>query len=235
MNKESLLELLRLFLADPEGKIWKDTQLADYLEEARRQYCADSGAFSERFDFIPDDNGDYLFPEDYAGFMIGWNAQGNEVQEASGREIFKRRFESSQRTGAPQFIIDDQSSEGYFKLHPAPADKQSLVHADFDQAFGEVMEGGSGVLLESGYGTTLDVIFYEFAGDAYYCKVAEFEDIADHMALVYYAMSLAYNTDSDMGNAETAAAWLQRYNYRVAALSAIRHTNTGMTRTANYY
>jgi hypothetical protein len=235
MDKQGFVNKLRLFLADPEGKIWNNAELDMLLDEALKQYCKDSGAFTGIFDFYPDDDGIYRYPDDYAGFMIGWNSDGKEITQATARELFFRSGKDMSKTGKPEYIFDDFSSYGDFSLYPVPENLQNRINISITPAFGEIIDDDYGVYLNDDYGTTLSVEEFTFTGNIVYRKVGRFEDVKDHMAIIYYALSLAYCADSEFANAELASYWQNMYRSRIAAFSRVKHDNSGRSIKGNFY
>ena len=228
-----MLSQLRFYLADPIGKIWKDGFLNDLLDEALKQYSMDSGAFTGRFDFFPDSNGEYHYPEDFASFLIGWSKDGKQISPSTAAELFHRKHLSAEKKSDARFIYDDQSSKGVFQLYPCP--EQYAAKVEFEPFYGEIIDGGTGVFTDENYGVTLSLTEFDFAGEIFYRKVGRFEDVKDYNAVIYYALFLAYNSDMDLGNADNAAVWLTRYKQRINHFSAIEYHNSGNGRTTNFY
>jgi hypothetical protein len=233
MNKSEMLSLLRFYLADPIGKIWNDDLLNDILDQALEQYSIDSGAFTGRFDFFPDENGIYHYPEDFVSFLIGWSPSGKEITPGSAAELFRRQGFKLNKKGEPQNIFDDQSNKGNFELYPCP--EQNTVTMDFEPFYGEILNELYGVFADENYGITATLTEFDFAGDIFYRRKGKFEEVKDHNAVIYYALFLAYNSDTDMSNADNSAIWRERYIDRINRFSAIGYHNSGTTRTANFY
>jgi hypothetical protein len=233
MDKQGFVNKLRLFLADPDEKIWDEVELNTLIDEALKQYCKDSGAFTGSFDFYPDKNGKYQYPDDFADFMIGWNIRGQEITPTTARELFMRSYRNSNRTGEAQYIFDDLDSYGAFALYPEPV--QNAQSITITPAYGEIFDSGYGVFLDDSYGTTLTVDSFDYAGTIYYRKLGRFEDVKDYMAVICYALYLAYNADSEFANAEIAAYWRNMYRTRIAVFGRVIHDNTGHTVSGNFY
>jgi hypothetical protein len=233
MEQQDILARLRLFLADPMGKIWKDDILLNFLNEALKQYCIDTGCFTGRFDFFPTAAGEYEFPEDFAAFMAGWNSAGQEISPTTATELFHRQCRNANRTGAAEFIYDDQNQYGKFELYPLP--EQHVENVTIDGFFGEINDGQYGVFLTDDFGVTFTVTSFDFAGEIIYSRIGKIGEIKDYFALICYACHLAYNSDLDMGNAETAAAWLERYRSRINHFSTVEQINAGECRSSNYF
>lgn len=233
MDKTGYVNKLRLFLADPGAKIWDDVELNTLLDEALKQYCKDSGAFTGSFDFHPDSEGKYHYPEDFADFMIGWNTAGQEITPASARELFMRSQRNANPTGEAEYIFDDRDLYGNFSLYPVP--KQNSQNITITPANGEIFDNSYGVFLTDGYGTTFSVDRFDYAGTVYYRKTGRFEDVKDYMAVICYALYLSYNVDSEFANAELAAYWKNMYKSRLAVFGRVVHNNTGRTVSVNFY
>lgn len=235
MDKFGFLKKLRMFLADPAGKIWGDDELLMYLEEALYKYCKDAQLFTGSFDFYPDAEGKYHYPDDFVSFMTGWNTRGDEITESSASELFYRKNCDINRTGEVRYIYNDLESYGSFMLYPVPADKQNRHDITLSAFLGEVVDEGFGVFVDEEYGTTLSVDIFNFAGTVFYRKTGTFEDIKDHMSVIYCAMSLAYAADSEFGNSDSAAYWNNVYKKRIAFSGNVIHDNSGRGTAVNYY
>jgi hypothetical protein len=234
MDIKGFAEKLKMYLADPYGKIWSEDEIYKLLDEALKQYCIDSGLFVGRFDFCPDENGIYHYPDDYAGFMIGWNNDGQEITQSSSIDLFSKNHNNFYKKGNAEYIYDDMSSYGDFKLYPEN-NTQNITYTTTDKQYGEIEDSGYGVFADGAYGVTLSVSLFESAGEIYYHKLANYEDVKDCMAVICYALSLAYNTDADLANAENSNFWKKQYKNRIAVTGRIAYMNTGKNKTYNFY
>lgn len=235
MNKEEYINKLRMYLADPQGVIWSDTELSAIIDDAFKQYCIDSGMFVGRFDFFPDKNGQYTYPEDYASFVIGWNKKGEEIKAADSITLFDKQRRNLYRSGDAEYIYSDQSETGKFALYPTPGNKQNVKSAEMSSIYGEINGSGYGTYITEEYGITQNVNIFDFAGDFYYNKIGSLKDVKDYMAVIFGAMHIAYNADSDLGNADTALFWKNQYKNRINAFGRIKNQNNGKSRTINFY
>ena len=235
MQKIDFLKKLRMFLADPDGKIWNDNELFVILDRALEQYCSDVKLFTGSLDFYPDPAGVYHYPENFVDFMVGWNSNGQEIKQATALTLFERSGYNANRNGTPQYIFDDTESYGNFSVYPLPGNNQNSVTCTITPETGEVTDSNYGVFLTEDYGTTLSIDVFDFAGTIFYHKKGEFQDIRDYMAIIYCAMSFAYTADSEFGNAQKAAYWYNIYSKRVAATKGVLHNNSGRATATNYY
>jgi hypothetical protein len=235
MNKEDYINKLRLYLADPKGLIWEDSELYAILNDALKQYSNDSGYFVGKFYFFPDKNGKYKFPDDYEKFMLGYNEKGNVINAASAVTLFGRQGKITTRTGSAEYIYNDNSDYGEFALYPIPEDNQNLADIKVSDLYGEMQNNGYGVYQTEEYGTTKDINLFSFAGEIYYHKTGRVEDVKDYMAIIFCALSIAYNTDSDFGNADIALFWKTQYKNRINAFSRIKNYNNGIRQTGIFY
>lgn len=235
MNKAYFLRKLRLFLADPDGKVWNDTELSRLLDASLEKYCLDSGFSTGVFDFFHDSNGLYYYPEDFGRYLTGWNETGEEILPSTSRELFIRRGMNSNLPGSAQYIYDDLGNHGEFILYPNPAQNQTVTVLRQENFYGEVIDDGFGVYITSDYGTTFDVIKFEYYGTIYYRKICKYEEVKDYMSVISYALHLAYNSDSDFANADMASYWKSIYQSRIGVFSRVLHNNAGRTVMENFY
>jgi hypothetical protein len=227
MNLTQLTDKTFLFLADPQRKLWSDIEIRSLLEDAIKQYSKDSCAFIGRFDLMPDENGNYIYPDDFAGFMIGWNKNGKEICPTTSSELFERQYGSNIKKGDPIYLYDNIVSRGEYKLNPVPEKNQNTITADISPFWGELPINGFGAFVDDGWGVATALTEYDFVGDVYYYRYAECEEIQDYMAVIFYAVYLAYSNDSDFANAKQADMYLQRYRMRVAAFNRIKVSSNG--------
>jgi hypothetical protein len=235
MDKKGYLHKLRLFLADPDGKIWKDEELYSILEDALKKYGKDSGFFTGSFSFIPDRAGNYSYPENFAGFMVGWNITGQVITQTTAKDLFDRSGRNFSVKGNVDFIYDDRSGYGNFMVYPAPDNMQNRRNISFSSDFGEVSTDDYGVFNDENYGVTADMYIADYAGEIYYRKTGNFEDVKDYMAVIYYAMHLAYSADSEFGNSDMAAYWLGMYRERLAVAGRVSFSNSGKSSAENFF
>lgn len=239
MDKAGFLRKLRLFLADPDGKVWDDIELNTFLDEALKKYCIDSGCLVGEFPIAHDENGIYHYPKNFCKFMIGWNIYGEEIIPSNARELFIRSNNDSRRRGKIEYIYNDLSSHGDFSLYPNPIKiyNPERINIPFSPDYGEILDNEYGVYLVADYGTTLTITTpnIEYAGTIYYYKTGNYEDVKDYMAVICYALHLAYNADSDFANPDLAVYWKDIYNKRLGVLGRILHNNTGREVTVNFY
>lgn len=235
MNLTQLIDKMFLFLADPQRKLWSDVEVRGLLEDAIKQYSKDSCAFIGRFDLMPDVNGKYIYPEDFAGFMIGWNKSGKEILPTTSIELFERQYGSNIKKGDPIYLYDNIVSQGEYKIKPIPANNQNVEAADITPFWGEIMQNDFGVFEDQGWGVVTELTEYEFAGDVYYYRYADCEEIQDYMAVIFYALYLAYSNDSDFANAKQADIYLRRYRMRIAAFNRIKVGSNGKETQNKYF
>ena len=234
MDKQGFIEKLRMYLADAEGKIWDDVELDRILEDALEQYSIDSGFFVGSFDFYPDAEGNFNYPNDGRNFMIGWNKKGDEITATSGKELFSK-MEKRYSSGDAKYIYDDRSTLGQFKLLPDPGVSQNVQNITITPAYGEVMDDDFGVGISEDYGLTLTIDSFDYAGVIYYRKKGRFEDVRDHMAIIFYALSCAFKADSQFANPANAEFWRKQYQMRVANGKKVVFRNSGNTVETNFF
>ena len=226
---------LRLFLADPAEKIWSDLELKKLLEEAVKKYSVDSCAFVGTFDVVPDENGNYIYPDDFIGLIIGWNQNHKEIMSVTSTELFEKQHFTSDHSGAAKYLYADLTRNGEYKLYPVPENNQNVTATVIDPFYGEVETDDFGVLDTPGYGTTFSITEYEFAGDCVYYRYAKIDEVQDYMALIYYAMYLAYSNMSELKNISKADFYLQNYKYRLDAFGKVKYKERSSANQAIYY
>lgn len=231
MKKTELVALTRRFLGDVAGKVWNDTELERFIDEAARRYAEDAECFHAAFPFFPAADGGYEYPEDMICLLVAWNRDGENILPQAHHDL--TADEAAQR-GVPKFIFDDLNDPGKFRLAPDPEEMQGVTPFEVDE-WGEIVEGGPWGVIDEGFGVVLDADGYTFVGDAEYVRSAKVEEIRDYLALVYHAMYQAYNTDAEFANPELAQIYLARYRRRVAMFGQVKHQNAGLSRAGNFF
>lgn len=235
MNVGQLIDKMFFFLADPQGKMWREIEIQQLLENAAKQYSIDSCAYIGKFDLMPDAEGNYIYPEDFAGFLIGWNKSGKEIRPATSVELFEKQHTVSIKKGDPVYLYDNIVSAGEYRLVPIPPANQNMTVASISPFWGEIYSNEFGVFADLGYGVSLTITEYDFAGEIFYYRYAKLEEIQDYMAVIYYALYLAYSNDSDFANSKQAGIYWQRYRSRVAAFDRVKASDIGIAEQNKYF
>jgi hypothetical protein len=235
MEQGDYLKILRRYLADPDGRIWDDSMLRKFLDDAVKEYSIDSGAFIGSMAFFPDANGNYFYPDDFGSFLVGWNKESSLIKPTTADELFEKKYFSVPCAGDAKYIYDTHSTDGEFSLYPDPSVGQNVESWEFTSQYGEVFDSAYGVFLTEDYGTTLRVDSFEYAGNVFYKRIGKYNEIKDYMAVICYALSLAYNSDADFGDAEKAFSWRKQYETRVAVFSSVMLANVGKMKKTTFY
>ena len=230
MKIADIRNLVRRYLADPEAKVWNDAELEKMIRIAARRYSEDAACYHGIFNFFPDAEGKYHYPDDFIAFLVGWNDEEREVVAGTERKI---PSDVITQDGSPQFIYDDLSGPGEFRLAPNPEKWQQRIKIETD-VWGEIHPPVFGVI-DRGFGVVGRAIGYNFAGDAAYIRYADAEEIRDHLALVYHALHQAHATDAELANPAYSKWYFMRYRERVALFDSIRHKNAGRGRPGNFF
>lgn len=291
MDRASLLQKMRQHLGDATGSIWQDAELLRMLDEAARVYSGDAGCFHGFFDFCPDEDLIYRYPEDYLYFCCGWNRDSVHISAMCSHDLERYYGDPLNVRGLPTLLFDDLSNDREYRLCPDPLELQDIVICVFSggyeeyisdpskygtivseipveqdlffgvcedvygvvfpgDAFGVLSEaaeyefsGDYGLFLDNAYGIldyekygiVTNLMRYEYVGDVMYTRTASVEEIADHTALLYYGLYLAFDTDSEFCNRERANAYKEQYLLRVGMFNQIKHKNSGLHVTGNFY
>lgn len=137
MEQNQLLSVVRRYLNDKSSLVWKDEELLRMIHTAVKCYSEDTGCFHGKFDFCPDANGFYSYPEDYICFQVGWNKEEHNVQAICSHELQRFYSDSLFVKGLPKFIFDDLDTNGQYRLCPNPIELQNIQIADSD--YGDVI------------------------------------------------------------------------------------------------
>lgn len=237
MDIAGIIKKVRFFLADKKAIIWSDDELEDMIYQALEQYSFDSGLFTGTFNLVPDADGKYSFPDDFLGFLIAWNENGQEIKMTTSKELFEKQGLPGDKKGSILYIYKDSSTLNGFEVYPQ-ADLNVKVNAlldERDKPWGEIIAGSAGVVDNGQWGLSLTLKEYIFGGDCVYTRVASLQEVKDYMALVYYTLYMAYSSDSEFANINLASSYLQQYKGRVNATGNINFSNVGKKVNSVYY
>lgn len=223
MNRAGYIRLMRRYLGDPAGMVWRDSDLSAMIDKASRDYAGDTMIFVGQFDFVPDLDGTYHYPDDFISFKAGWNEKGEPITPGSSLDLSWRDAGYLSVAGSAERIFDDLDSSGEFRLYPNPSVMQNVsVIADMDP-FGVFDEAGFGFELDgSGFGIIYLAYDYEYAGTVFYVKTGDSGDIGDYMAVVFGALALAFSEDSDFADSGKATFFREQYRRRIAKFMQIK-------------
>lgn len=236
MTKSEIIQRARAFLGDISEKSWSDGELGKMVDSAVRRYCEDSELFRSRTDFYPDIDGNYKYPSDFIKFQAGWNASSNHVSAGTATNISGVYDDYINIKGEAEYIYDEISKRGYYKLCPNPVDLQAVTVDGFlGSDYGTSADDEYGEYIDAAYGVILSVTNYTFAGDMAYISYASESEIKDYMALVYAVASMAFNTDADFSDADKGEFYKRLYRQRVGMLTHTKASSNGITNTGNYF
>lgn len=228
MKKENITAKVRFFLHDENKELWSDDELLSMLDEAAKQYSADTEIFCGVFNIVPNIDGGFNYPEDYIHFLCGWTGGGNAIQICSVHDIW-----DFDRQGEIEYIYDDASSCGSFNIYPEQ--NINVVYDTFSGDYG-IYSGDYGVFEKPfEYGLVCSVTAYEFTGDIIYCRIADAEEIQDYTALIYKVLELAHSTESEFANSNMATLFRNSYNSRIARFKQNKHKTAGYYSTGIFY
>lgn len=121
MNFEDTILLLRDLLQDPEGYIWDDEELSEYINDAQLEYVTRSKCLKKSSDFLPDENGNFYFNDDFIKLEFAYNERAMELGQVNQHDLrheYGNAVDST--TGRPEYIYDGSGSNE-FCLYPDPA------------------------------------------------------------------------------------------------------------------
>jgi len=238
------IELLRMYVGDPDKVVWGDEELDRLMQKAIEQYSADSLLYSGDAVFDVSDDGVGNLPDDFIGFDCGWNGDGGHVSVQSPKTVADTYGDWTVAKGAQSAIVD--VGESLYRLVPNPSDIRDrffLTSKDRNGvllfASGEALDGPSisfyGVTVEGGYGMEVFLSVGEDIGSMHYRRVARREEIFDEIALVVYAAHLAYLADTDLADANIAEFFRALYESRVRKMTRVRSLNHGPQRRGAFF
>ncbi len=236
MHTEEYINLIRVFLHDPEGKVFDDAELTNMLETAAQTYCKDTALYRGTFSFLVDENGACEAPKDYIEFIAGWNEDGRHIEAISTDELREQYGPYLQIKGTANFIFEDFESIGGLRLCPNPYDLQHVVLFVPAEPYGIMLFDDYGTpVTRGGYGIPVTIRKYDNIGDASYVRSVPSNLIHDYMALVYHAVYQAYTIDSDFQDLDKAQLYYSQYRGRVAKTGQIMRSVSRVRRDGKFF
>lgn len=234
MDKKNFISMVRNYLYDTNVLVWKDDELYKMTDSAVKAYSEDTKFFHSVFELVPDFYGGYRYPDDFICFNAGWNAKNFKIKAISEHELEYYFPDPMNLKGYPDFIFDDISDRGKFRLCPNPEDLQNCHHEVY--GYGVLDNGEYGTEKDSGeYGVVYTITSFQFAGDIMYSRYAAFEEIKDYTALLYHVLFQAFDTDSEFSAPEKAAYYKQMYNSRIAMFNQVKYKHNGRSSVNNFF
>ena len=137
MNFADTILLLRDLLQDPEGAVWDDGKLSDFVNEAQTEYVRRSNCLSRSVDFTPDENGDFYFNDDFLKLKFAYNERDIELGQVTQHDLrYEYGSAVDETIGIPEYIYDG-AGKNEFCLYPDPG--ESSTPLEFDQESGAVV------------------------------------------------------------------------------------------------
>lgn len=235
MNRKNFISLVRNYLYDTDSLVWRDDELLEMTEHAVKAYSEDTRFFHSQIDFVPEKDGTYLYPENFICFNVGWNSEGANIRAVSSDEINYYFPDPLSIKGVPDFIFDDISTRGSFRLCPDPSLMQQINENVCDD-YGVLYDDNYGTVKDSRqYGVLYSITSYNFAGDMMYSRYAEFEEIGDYLALLYHVLFQAFDVDSDFFDADKADYYKKMYKNRVSMFNQVKYKHCGQSALNKFF
>ena len=236
MKKSQLIEKIRVFLRDTNGKIWSDQELSSFFDNAADAYSADTECFRSQFFFCVNADGICKLPENYLKFLAAWNDNGQKILSISVREIQRFLPDYTSVKGRPDFLYEEMDRIGTIRFSPNPYERQKVAEysvagygiPDHAKTYGIPDHGRS-------YGIPSSIRIFQKAGDLIYIRRENAENIRDYMALIYHALYQAYNNDSDFHDAEKAEFYKTQYQRRIARFGQMKPANISIRKHRKFY
>lgn len=236
MKIDKYLERMREFLHDPEGKVWSDDELKDFLNDAAIQYCRDTGSFRSTASIQVDSTGVMKVPADYLEWVAGWNTLDQKI-EAVKMDVASQWYGDFMTVkGTPRFVYEDIDSIGSFRLCPIPENSSISI---------TIVVAGQGTPIASDYGIPSNAPSYGVAtmfrstgasvGEMVYVKSESVDKIVDYMAILYLSISMAYDVDSDFQDGGKSSMYYEQYKNRIARFGQIRRGGNPVYRGGRFF
>lgn len=236
MTKSTLIEKIRAYLRDTNGKIFEDSELSYMIDRAAEAYSADTGIFRSKFFFRVNSDGVCELPENYLKFLAAWNDNGEKICSIPIGEIARFYPDYYSIKGHPEFVYEDMDRIGCVRFCPNPYDFQNGISYTVPGYGTPVLKHGYGIPDHAiNYGIPISLHFFEETGDMVYIRKESAENISDYMALLFHVLYQAYNNDSDFHNADKAAFYRSQYRRRIARFGQMKPGNTSIRKQRNFY
>ena len=233
MKTNDIIHLVRRHLGDLDGAVFSDGELARFVSKAARDYSRDSKAFRGECPFVIE-NGFGKYPSDFLGVLHSFNDYGMEVLATSSQRAARFRSDYHIGPGRPvRIMYDNESGDSGYRVSPVPR-QDTIEHYD---------EGGYGIFtqLYGGiFGYSYGIVFawrqLENLGGFQYVRVAEVEEIQDHLALVFDAVAQALNEDTDLArNEDSVRLYRNMYVDRIGSRRTVTRSDALTARDGEYF
>ena len=236
MEIREYLTRIRKLLHDPEGKAWDDEELSTMLSFAVRMYSLDTGAFRGSFAIYADEKGLCKLPDNYAGFLAGWNSRGSHIEPVSTDTMSRHYGKYLSRDGVPEFIAEDLNSIGYARPVPNPHSFQQGARLVPSSPYGIPVAASYGIPDgQPKYGIPVAGLSFIPSGVVKYFRIAALSEILDYMALIFHVAHQAYAAGGDFQNVERSAMFLNWYKKRIARAGLMRNAPRTLPRSGKFY
>ena len=234
MTRSEYLAKIRLYLYDPDGKVWTDAELLQMLDEAVRSFCADSGIYRGRISILTDADGRVKMPGDYISLVAGWNTE-RELQPVSVNALNAERGDYITAEGMADYIYEDLDSGGTLRLCPNPNGLQDVRVLQPWYQYGVPNLPGYGIPVRTdNYGIPVIIYRYRPAGDLVYIRVESLERVADYMSVIYHVLYQAFLSDGDFHDESRSQGFYQIYQSRLGRLNQLR-TVPAVRKRSNFF
>ncbi len=222
MEVPEYLKRMREYLHDPDGKVWDEKELIDFLNDAAIQYCRDTGSFRSTANILVDSSGMVRMPKVYLEWVAGWNNLDQKIEAVSLDVVSDWYGDFTTVRGTAKFAYEDMDTIGNFKLCPNPIDIAGTI---------TIIVLGRGIPVEPTRGIPtraelpgipVQIMKGQSVGQMVYVKSESVEKIVDYMAILYLSISMAYDVDSDFQDNRKSAMYYEQYKNRIARFGQIR-------------
>ena len=226
MKLSEYLAKIRLYLYDPDGKVWTDDELLAMIDEAARCFCADTGLYRGCVSILTDDCGRVKMPGNYIRLLAGWNPE-YRMKTISVTALQAERPDYITAEDMADYIYEDLDDGGTLRVCPNPNRQQNIRAYKMWYPYGVPVLPRRGVPVKTeSYG--IPRIIYRFipAGELVYIRVENLDRIADYMSVIYHVLYQAFLSDGDFQDEKRAQGYYQIYRNRIARLTQLRTVRT---------
>jgi|GEM_PF-6191990 len=139
MDYATALTRLRLLLADPDGAVWPDNRLTDYLGRGQNEYARQTGCLRRSFEICPELDGSYRFPPNYLRPVYGLNSNTEPVRKMARSKVLEITGDDDlAAVGVPDALYE--LGAGQYGVYPVPDQEPDFPAFDDDYGILEMIQ-----------------------------------------------------------------------------------------------
>lgn len=245
-NRKDIIEKARLYLNDPDGRMWSDEELDAMLSDVVGEYSNDVNGRTSFLPVMTDAEGRGKYPECFVKFVVGYRKDGVPLAIATADEVDDLLDEKGE-SGYMETLMDGcyDASSNEIRVSTEPCHRSVDICAIYEETgnneeyFVAPFSGSKidryplygiedlygiptqlyGLAWGSGYGLVCECGVFDAPADIVFVRDMNLSEISDGIAIVYGLVAMALSKDTEFKDSNKAGFYRSQYEYRVAAFN----------------